>query len=165
MASIRCSQRRAVLAVSLLVIAGALGILATYSRTTSEVRDVRDEEPDDSGDAADGSRGDGDVDQHMPGKDDSTASDTGRTLGVGALDSGAEVRVETANDGIQESAKRLLVRYRTKGACLLRGAGYLDLFGRVWGCVVQGPGWVDICIAEEGSDGQCTSRSVHMEPR
>lgn len=46
----------------------------------------------------------------------------------------------------------LVAGYRDEGDCLLRHAGYLDLLGNVWGCVVQGPGWVDVCVVSQGEN-------------
>lgn len=46
----------------------------------------------------------------------------------------------------------LVARYEAGQPCLLRRAGYLDLFGEVWGCLVQGPGWVDLCVVQQGEE-------------
>lgn len=48
-------------------------------------------------------------------------------------------------------AQGLVLDYRSQGNCLLRHAGYLDLLGNVWGCVVQGPKWVDVCVVSQGN--------------
>ncbi len=55
---------------------------------------------------------------------------------------------------VGQVATRLLVSYRSQGTCVLAHAGYLDLLGCVWGCVVRGDGWVDICVVSQ-RDGGC----------
>lgn len=54
---------------------------------------------------------------------------------------------------VGQVATRLLVSYRSEGSCVLAHAGYLDLLGCVWGCVVRGDGWVDICVVSQRDDG------------
>jgi hypothetical protein len=54
---------------------------------------------------------------------------------------------------VGQIATRLLVSYRSEGSCVLAHAGYLDLLGCVWGCVVRGDRWVDICVVSQRDDG------------
>lgn len=65
---------------------------------------------------------------------------------------------------VQEAAEEAVVRYRDRGDCIVARAGYLDLFGRTWGCVMQGCGWVDVCVVSQ-SEGEQTStvKTVRME--
>lgn len=63
-----------------------------------------------------------------------------------------------------DSAAKVLEDYRDQGDCLLRWAGYLDLFGGAWGCVVEGPGWVDVVIVRE-KDGGSEEKVVRLNPR
>ena len=47
---------------------------------------------------------------------------------------------------------------------LLRYAGYLDAFGNVWGCVVQGDGWVEVQVVKSVDGGTGSELSVvHMD--
>lgn len=54
---------------------------------------------------------------------------------------------------VREEASALLTDRREEGDCVLMRAGYLDLFGGTWGCVLQGVGWVEICLVGEEGDG------------
>lgn len=79
-------------------------------------------------------------------------------------ETGAAVSSYASEDGVAEEAGRLLDGYEAQGDCVLREAGYLDLFGRVWTCTVQGPGWVDMCFATERADqGGCEVRRVRLD--
>lgn len=55
---------------------------------------------------------------------------------------------------LEEGASRLLDEYAQDNACVLAQSGYLDLQGRVWGCVVTGQGWADICVVKQGGSGE-----------
>lgn len=59
--------------------------------------------------------------------------------------------------------ERVLEGYRLRGDCIVAQAGYLDLSGKVWGCVVQGAGWVDLCVIREGDEGGSEVVSWHMD--
>ena len=37
--------------------------------------------------------------------------------------------------------------------CVLVRGGYVDLVGQAWSCVIQGDGWVDICVVRETDVG------------
>ena len=78
----------------------------------------------------------------------------------GWLPEGAELATCSSELPLEEEGSRVLERYRARGDCVLAQAGYLDLTGRVWGCVVQGDGWVEVCLVEEGDDGGGCSVSV-----
>ena len=62
--------------------------------------------------------------------------------------------VTTYETGLElpDASQELVERYRDRGDCLMRQAGYLDLFGDAWSCVVQGPDWVDLCVVSAASD-------------
>ena len=99
----------------------------------------------------------------------STHSDTGdvgdvvgRQLDMLSRDQGSEVREERYPEEAGVAAQAVLGRYEADGMCLLASAGYLDLFGRVWGWVVEGPGWVDVCVVEEMTEGASVVRTVRM---
>lgn len=53
---------------------------------------------------------------------------------------------------LPEASQELVERYRDRGDCLMREAGYLDLLGDAWSCVVQGPDWVDVCVVSSASE-------------
>lgn len=79
---------------------------------------------------------------------------TGGAAGTGASsDAGADgVSVRTERGEVEQVATRLLASYRDGDPCVLASSGYLDLLGSVWGCVVQGDGWVDVCVVSEEGD-------------
>lgn len=54
---------------------------------------------------------------------------------------------------VDQSAAELLAEYECLGKCALVRAGYLDLLGEVWCCVVQGDGWVDVCEVRPAEGG------------
>ncbi len=58
---------------------------------------------------------------------------------------------------VEEGASQLLDKYAQDSACVLVQSGYLDLQGRVWGCVVMGESWADICVVKQG-DSNKTAR-------
>ena len=69
-----------------------------------------------------------------------------------------------AEGDVAQAASAELERYKRRGDCVLCQAGYLDLLGGVWGCLVQGPGWVEMCVVEEHEGGaHSTVRTVRME--
>lgn len=59
---------------------------------------------------------------------------------------------ESARDVAGEAAD-LLEERRGQGDCVVSRAGYLDLFGGAWACVLQGSGWVEVCVVAEGDAG------------
>lgn len=72
---------------------------------------------------------------------------TGRDAARGA---GAETSL--VEGPVDQAATALLASYRDAGSCALAQAGYLDLLGQVWGCVVRGDGWVDVCVVSQTGD-------------
>lgn len=52
-----------------------------------------------------------------------------------------------------EEAERVLDEYVARGDCVVARSGWLDLLGRTWGCVIQGEGWVDVCVVGEREGG------------
>lgn len=74
------------------------------------------------------------------------------------------VSESTMEGSVEQVATRLLTSYRDAGDCVLADAGYLDLLGLVWGCVVRGDEWVDVCVVFEGQDASsCTVRVLRLE--
>ena len=86
---------------------------------------------------------------------------------VAGNDAGDErMRLSTyeSHKGMEATSRELVYRYRDEADCLLRQAGYLDLLGGVWGCVVEGPGWVDVCVVrEQEQDERCMVSVARME--
>lgn len=80
--------------------------------------------------------------------------------------SGSEERVIRSDVGLRETGERLLGDYASRSDCVLAHAGYLDFYGRTWGCVVLGDGWADVCVVREGGDGNaCETTVLHMDAR
>lgn len=62
------------------------------------------------------------------------------------------------------AAEEVVAGYERTGTCLLHHAGYLDHDGSVWGCVVEGPGWVDVCVVSGSAEGgRSLVRTVRLE--
>ncbi len=55
---------------------------------------------------------------------------------------------------LEEGASQLLDQYAQDESCALAQSGYLDLQGRVWGCVVVGESWADICVVKQSDLGE-----------
>ncbi|MDO4797311.1 MAG: hypothetical protein Q4A01_04730 [Coriobacteriales bacterium] len=62
--------------------------------------------------------------------------------------------------GVDKTATELVGAYRSARVCLLHEAEYLDMLGNAWGCVVEGPGWVDVCLVRAGQDDGKSTVSV-----
>lgn len=65
--------------------------------------------------------------------------------------------------GLTDTAEEAVGRYRDLAGVVLVRAGYLDLVGNVWGCVVSGPGWVEVCLVEERGEGESVVTTMRME--
>ena len=76
---------------------------------------------------------------------------------------GAEVAQRRSERALVDEGERVLEGYRLRGDCIVARAGYLDLSGKVWGCVVQGAGWVELCVIREGDEGGSEVVSWHMD--
>ena len=70
-----------------------------------------------------------------------------------------QVDVRSGQD-VRSQAASLLEERRERGDCVLVRSGYLDLFGRAWGCVLQGSGWVELVLVTEDGDGAGCSAVV-----
>ena len=62
---------------------------------------------------------------------------------------GTQGRTWLEAGSVEPVATHLLTAYRDGEPCVLAQAGYLDLVGATWGCVVQGGAWVDVCVVSE----------------
>ena len=66
------------------------------------------------------------------------------------------------NEGFIAACANVLERHQNSQACELVYAGYLDLFGNVWACLVLGEGWaeIDIVKAQEWDTPQITRTRI-----
>ena len=88
-----------------------------------------------------------------PGQEAGVSSGLSGSVTAEQVVGAAEVtRGESARD-VAEEAARALEELEGRGDCVLVRAGYLDLSGRVWGCVVQGAGWSEVRLVSEGASG------------
>lgn len=71
--------------------------------------------------------------------------------------------VEIEEGEVGQVATSLLVSYRDRGNCVLASSGYLDLMGSVWGCVVNGGRWVDVCVVSDKGDGTSQVAVLHLD--
>lgn len=74
----------------------------------------------------------------------------------------ADVSRRESDQGVGHEAARALEELRERGDCVLVRSGYLDLSGRVWGCVVQGAGWSEVRLVSGGASG-CEVVTLRME--
>ena len=89
--------------------------------------------------------------------------DEGSATVVLDLLGGAEGARRESDRPLADEGERVLEDYRLRGDCIVARAGYLDLSGKVWGCVVQGAGWVELCVIREGDEGGSEVFSWHMD--
>lgn len=85
------------------------------------------------------------------------------TLPVAGVTSASDVSVCSEAGEVEQVATRLLASYRDERDCALAEAGYLDLLGSVWGCVVQGDQWVDICVIEQVDEAFCRVHVMRLD--
>ena len=129
-----------------------------------------------AGESTDGAAGRGgspddartDADAREPRGNGSAGSDVGQLLEGVALPQGvvldAVPTVTRRAGSVEQVAVDLLASYRDAHDCVLASSGYLDLFGSVWGCVVHGGDWVDVCVVSmSGDEGLCEVRVMRLE--
>ena len=85
------------------------------------------------------------------------------SLSGDAAASEADIGLAAAANGVQEAATELVCQYEQRGDCVLVRSGYLDLSGRVWSMVVEGSGWVDVCIVQSAGSGTSETKVMHMD--
>ena len=76
---------------------------------------------------------------------------------------GGDARQPSDAAGVPEAAADLVREYEQRGDCVLVRSGYLDLSGRVWSMVVEGSGWVDVCIVQSSGNGTGKAKVMHMD--
>lgn len=79
-------------------------------------------------------------------------------------DGDIHVTTYETSEELPDAAAELVSRYEEANDCLVRSAGYLDMFGNVWSCLMEGPGWVDLCLVSQGEDA-CVVRVTRMEAK
>ncbi len=84
---------------------------------------------------------------------------------VSQVISGKEVSVTSEEGEVPQVAGQLLQSYKDRGDCVLAQAGYLDLFGSVWGCVINGGSWVDVCLVSDAGGGESRLSVVHLDAK
>lgn len=85
-------------------------------------------------------------------------------LGEALEQGGSTVSERSLDADLSSAAATLLEEYEEEPGTLLAHSGWLDLTGHVWGCVVLGPGWVDVCLAEDGRAHEGTRvQTLRME--
>ncbi len=87
------------------------------------------------------------------------------SLGDLAFSAPSSTSVREVELGVAETAREVLGEYRSQGEVVLAHAGWIDLVGRTWGCVVRGPSWSELCLVCEASEASEGSRvtTVRME--
>ena len=84
---------------------------------------------------------------------------------VSQVISSKEVLVTSEEGEVPQVAGQLLQSYKDRGDCVLAQAGYLDLFGSVWGCVINGGSWVDVCLVSDAGGGESHLSVVHLDAK
>lgn len=82
---------------------------------------------------------------------------------VAQLLADGELVVTQEEGDVPQAAQHLLEAYQSRGGCVLNKAGYLDLLGSVWGCVVGGGQWVDVCLVSDVGDGTSRVTVLHLD--
>lgn len=135
-------RARAPLVAALLALAAALGLAALQA-----------------GDAREGE------DPAAAGRVAAQGGDHGAPDSLGPLGGAGDAGGSRRESGLPlvEEGEGILEGYRRRGDCVVARAGYLDLSGRVWGCVVQGAGWVEVSVVREGDEGGSEVFSWRMD--
>lgn len=84
-------------------------------------------------------------------------------LSLPGVTSSSDASVRDEAGEVEQVATRLLASYREGCDCVLAEAGYLDLLGSVWGCVVQGDKWVDVCVVEQVDEASCRVHVMRLD--
>ena len=70
----------------------------------------------------------------------------------------------TMSADVPSCAEAVLEGHASSATDVLVHAGYLDLFCNVWGCLVQGDGWVEVDVVQGRDDG-CEVTVIRMHVR
>lgn len=147
-----------VLAVAaLIVLLVGLAVVSHDARSRAEVQPEEQKSSEEPPLGASHDMGGPSTDAGAPASTDRDDATSPETTGVGI--SSTDYHVDA---GLEDSAAQVLEDYRDRGDCLLRQAGYLDLLGKTWGCVIEGPEWVDIVVLQEQEAGS-TKRVTRLD--
>lgn len=128
----------------------------------------------------DGASGEGRSRNGTPGDDEPADGESGDGTSAphadpagsgGPLGSAAEltalgegVRASREEGTVEQVATRALRSYRDARDCVLAGAGYVDLLGHAWVAIVQGDGWVEVCLVVQEQDvASCEVSVLRLE--
>ena len=92
----------------------------------------------------------------MPGaaqRDGQSAGELAESL-PGRLSGGAREEARTVAGEVATVASDVLEEYAARGDCALAEAGYLGILGDVWGCVVYGGDWSEVCVVRKSATGE-----------
>jgi hypothetical protein len=131
----------------------------------SRVGDDLEAGPSDvEGEVPTGGKGSADADAAMGSGEGTLPSEGTETPSLGdVLPAGIWTSQRLRAQDLQEGVALVLRGYRDRGDCALAQAGVLDLTGRIWGCVVQGDQWVDVCVVSEPQDHEgCELAVLHL---
>ena len=67
------------------------------------------------------------------------------------------------DDGVLDACSEVLERYAQTSGCEPAFAGFIDLFGNVWACLVTGEGWTEIAFVRKGADGKPQTSVVRLD--
>lgn len=91
-----------------------------------------------------------DVLEQGQGEDSEPSDELDLALGVAA---GSEATRYESELALVDETERVLEERKGRGDCVVSKAGYLDLAGRTWGCVLQGDGWAEVLVVSEDEEG------------
>lgn len=75
----------------------------------------------------------------------------------------ASRETEVVDAPVADAAARLVEGWHTRADAVLVQAGYLDLKGDSWGCVISGAGWVEVAVVSATEDGKSQVTTLRME--
>lgn len=97
-------------------------------------------------------------------QDDQELSDS--SAGNSSTETKGDQQEETGSSrDLPTSAAEALDAYQDAGTCVLVWSGYLDMRGRIWSCMVQGDGWVEICVVREDDEELVHTSVVRMDAK
>ena len=102
------------------------------------------------------------LEEVVEGSLDALGEDEASEVALNLLDGARQTRRESELSLVEEGEK-VLEGFRLRGDCIVAQAGYLDLSGKTWACVIQGAGWVELCVIREGDGGGSEVTSWRMD--
>ena len=98
----------------------------------------------------------------LPEVGQATLPDGGAPQGASTVSDGESDFIRyTMSLDVPSCAEAVLEGHAGSDADVLVHAGYLDLFCNVWGCLVQGDGWVEVDVVQ-GKDDGCEVTVIRM---